>query len=50
MRGFNWGKATRAFAEAGVMNETGVVGDTTPLKIALTAILTKQQFIHLPRR
>jgi len=50
MRGFYRGKATRAFAEAGVMNETGVVWNTTPLKITLTAILCKEQVIHLLRR
>ncbi len=44
------GKATRAFAEARVMNETGIVGDTTPLEVTLIAILHYKQFIHLLRR
>jgi len=50
MRGFYRGKATRAFAEAGVVNETGIVQNTMPLEIALIVILHKEQFICLLRQ
>ena len=50
MQGFNRGKATRAFAEAGVINETGIIGLTMPLGIALTAVPQCWQFSHLLRQ
>jgi len=49
-RGFTRGKATRAFTEARVVNEIGVVWNTMPLEVTLTVILTEEQFICMPRR
>ncbi len=38
MWGFYGGKATGAFAETGVVDEAGVVGNTMPLEIAYAAV------------
>jgi hypothetical protein len=46
---FYRGEATRAFTEIGVMDETGVIWVTTPLRLALTAITQQGQFCHIPR-
>ncbi len=50
MRGFYRGKATGAFAEAGVVNEAGVVRNTTSLEVTLIATLQCEQFIRLLRQ
>ena len=47
---FYRGKATRALAEARVVNETGVVRDTMPLEAACAAVLVLEQFLHMLRR
>ncbi len=49
MWGFYRGKATRAFVEAGVVNETGIVRDTMPLKVACAAVLIIEQFLCVLR-
>ena len=43
------GKATGAFAEAGVVDKTHVVGDTAPLQAACAAVQIIQQFVRMLR-
>ncbi len=50
MQGFYRGKAIRAFAEARVMDEAGIVRDTTPLEVAHAAVLVVKQFLHMLRQ
>ncbi len=50
MWGLYRGKATGAFTEAGVMDEAGIVRDTTPLEIARAAVRGVEQFIRMLRR
>jgi len=49
MWGFYRGKATGAFVEAGVMNETGIVRGTMPLEVAHAAVLIVEQFLCVLR-
>ncbi len=49
MWGFYRGKATRAFTEAGVVDEAGVVGDATPLEVAHAVVLIVKQFLRMLR-
>ena len=47
--GFYRGKATRALAETQVVNETGIMRDTTPLEVAHAAVLIVEQFLCVLR-
>ena len=49
MQGFYRGKATGAFAEAGVVDEACVMWDATPLKVAHAVVLVEEQFSHMLR-
>ncbi len=49
MQGLYRGKATRAFAETQVVDEAGIMRDTTPLEVARAVILIIEQFLHMLR-
>ncbi len=49
MWGLYRGKATRAFAETRVVDEAGIVGDTTPLEVAHAVVLVVEQFLRMLR-
>ena len=49
MQGFYRGKATGAFAEAGVVDEACIMQDTTPLKVTRAVVLVEEQFSYVLR-